>query len=103
MIHEPTVGQYIERCIGRLHLHGAKRVPPVPDHRFKRFMRGRGSPKTLYQWAGRVGVACCAQSKNDLSLLPIRQVERDLDRSAGIQPGTHLARKTRSVQRRRIT
>ena len=102
LIHEPAIGQYVEGHIGRFHLHGSKRVPPVPDHCLERFAGGRRPAETLHQWAGRIGVACCAQSKNDLPLLPIRQVEGHLDRGAGIQPGTQLAGKARPVHGRRI-
>ena len=55
--------------------------------------RSRSSAVAPHQLAGSVGVPPDAEREYDLALLPGGQLERNLDRRAGIQGGSHLAGK----------
>ena len=47
LIHQPAIGQHVERNIGRVDLHGRQRVPPVLDDASKRICGGRGPAEAL--------------------------------------------------------
>ena len=57
--------------------------------------------KRLHQVAGVIGVSPDAEPEDDLTLLPVGQIEGNLDRGAGIQGGPHLAGKPRPGHRGR--
>ena len=101
LVHQPAVGQHVERrhracrsarpsaCVA------SARSPPSSAS-----CGGCGSAEALHQLAGRIGVACRAEPKDDLALLSIREVERDLHRGTGIQRGAGLAGKAHAMHRR---
>jgi len=49
----------------------------------------------MHQVPGVLGVSPCAEPEDDLTLFPIRQLEGNLDRGAGIQGGPYFAGKPR--------
>ena len=93
LVQEPAVGQHVEGLVGRFHLHGAERVLPVLPHRFERAARGSRSSEAMHQVAGVIGVSPDAEPEDDLTLLPVGQLEWNLDRGAGIQSRPPLCRK----------
>ncbi len=101
LVQEPAVGQHVEGRVRCFHLHGAERVIPVLPHRFERLARRGGSPEAMRQVAGVIGVPPDAEREDELTLLPVGQLEGNLDRGAGIQSGPHLAGKPRPSHGRR--
>ena len=90
LVQEPAIGQDIDGLVGCFHLHCAKRVIPVLPHCFERAARGGESPEMTHQFAGVIGIPPCAEPEDDLTLLPVGQLEWDLDSGAGIQSGSYL-------------
>ena len=73
-------------------MYSAERVFPVLPHRFERATRGGRSPKAANQVPGIVGISPDAEPEDDLTLLPVGQLEWNMDCAAGIEPGPHFAR-----------
>ena len=87
LVQKPAIGQDIDGLVGCFHLHCAERVIPVLPHLFERAARDGRSPETTHQFAGVIGISSCAEPEDDLALLPVGQLEGNLDRGAGIQGG----------------
>src|SRR4029077_2377515 len=62
-----------------------------PDH-FERAARRGRSPKAANQVPGIFGISPDAEPEDDLTLLPVDQLEWNVDCAAGIEPGPHFAR-----------
>ncbi|MCJ7481900.1 MAG: hypothetical protein MUO31_02945 [Thermodesulfovibrionales bacterium] len=73
----------------------------MPD-RFERVVRGGSSTEATYQVACVIGIAPYAEPEDDLALLPVGQIEWNLDSGAGIQSGPHLAGEAQPGHRGRI-
>ena len=95
LVQEPAVGQHVEGSVGRFHTDRAESVVPVVPHRFERVTRGSRSAKAMRQVAGVIGVPPYPEREYDLTLLPVGELERNLDCGAGIQGGPHSAGKAR--------
>ena len=102
LVHQPAVGQHIDRRVGCFHLHRAERVIPVMPHCFERTARRQRSAEALHELAGLIGVAPDAEPEDDVAFLTVGQIKTHLDRGAGIQAGTHLAGKARPIHSGRI-
>jgi len=99
LVQEPAIGQDIDGLVGCFHLHCAKRVIPVLPHRFERAARGSRSPEATHQVASVIVISPCAKPEDNLTLLPVGQIEWNLDSSAGIQSGPYLAGEAQPGQR----
>src|SRR3990170_931118 len=99
LVQEPAIGQDINGRVGCFHLHCAKRVIPVLPHLFERAARDGRSPETTHQFAGVIGISSCAEPEDDLALLPVGQIEGNLDSGTGIQSGPHLAGEAQPMHR----
>src|SRR5574341_625466 len=102
LVHKPAVGQHVEGRVRCFHLHGAERVLPVLPHRFERAARRSRSPEATRQVAGVIGVSPYAEPEDELALLPVGELEWNLDCGAGIQSGPHFARKPQPSHSSRI-
>jgi len=81
---------------GGFHMHRAERALPILPHRFERPARRAGPTEALHQVAGLIGVAPDAEPENELTPLPVGELEWHLDGGARIQRGSHLAGKPRA-------
>ena len=84
LVQEPAIGQDIYGLVGCFHLHCAKRVIPVLPHLFERVARRSRTPESPHQFAGVIGIPPCAEPEDDLALLPVGQIEWNLDSGAWI-------------------
>ena len=96
LVQKPAVGQHVERGIRRFHPHGAERPRPVRPHRVQRAVGGLRSAEALHEAAGIGGILADAEPEDDLALLAVVEIERDLDGGARIERRAHLARKALS-------
>ena len=103
MVHQPAVGEHVQRGVGRGNLHGRQRVPPVVAHFLQRRGRRNRTPETLHKRACVLKIAAEAQTEHDLALFAILQLESSLDGGAGIHARTQSAGQARSRHRRRVT
>ena len=101
LVHQPAVGQQVQRNVRCGDLHGAQRMAPVRMDLRERRPRGGAAAIALHQLAGLVGAAAHAEAKDDLARRPRRQLDRHLDRAAGIEPGTGATGQTGPAHRRR--
>ncbi len=101
LVHQPAVGQQVQRRIGRGDLHGAQCMAPVRIDLRERRPRRRAAAVALHQLAGLVGAAAHAKAEDDLPRLARRQLDRHLDRAARVEPGTGATRQARPAHRRR--
>ncbi len=102
MIQQPSVGHHIDRAIGGFHLHSAQGVlPMLPDHS-QCVSGGCGPTEPVYEAARFLLPTANAKGEDDLTLLPGGQIERNLDGSAGVQTGSHLAGELGATHRGRI-
>ena len=88
LVHQPAVGQQVQRRIGRPHLHRAERVAPVRMHRVERRPRGarcRGSAAPARRPRRRCGP--CRGGRRSRATCPARA------RSAPGSPRTGRARR----------
>src|SRR5208282_193345 len=85
LVDEPAVSQDVEGLVGCFHLHRAKRVLPVLPNRFERVMGGSRFAKTTHQVVSVIFAMAYAESEDDLTLLPVCQLERNLYRGTGVQ------------------
>src|SRR5882672_355804 len=85
LIQEPAVGQDVEWLIGCFHLNGAERIFPILPYRIERASRGSRTPEAMHQVPGVIGASTYAEPEDDVTLLPVGQLKRNLDRGAGIQ------------------
>ncbi len=101
LVHQPAVGQHVQRLVGCFYLHGAQRAIPVLVNRIECGARGGRSPEAMHHLAGLIGVppSYQAEPEYDLALLPVGQLEADLDCGAGIERRSHLAGKARTGHR----
>src|SRR5882672_6383924 len=76
-------------------MYGAESVLPVLPYSFERPTGRTGASKALGQIPGVIGVAPRAECEYDFTLLPIRQLKRNLNRPAGIERGANPAREAR--------
>src|SRR5438552_11544347 len=83
-------------------MHGAERVLPVLPYCFERTARGGRSSRAADQVPGILRVPPNPEPEDDLTLLPIRQLEWNVDRPAGIETGPHFARQAHPCHRDRI-
>jgi len=92
LIHEPAVDEHVQGRVRRFHLHCAESVSPVLPYLCERSACSGRSPKALHQSCGVIGAAPSshAQPEDDLALLTIGQLERNLDGGAGVQSRPHL-------------
>ncbi|KFB72658.1 MAG: hypothetical protein AW09_002150 [Candidatus Accumulibacter phosphatis] len=102
LVDQPAIGQHIDRRVGGAHLHGTKRVLPVLPDGCERAVCRQAAAKAPHQLVGFVSVAADTEPKDNLPLLPVGQVETDLDCAAGIQASPHLAGKAPAMQCGRI-
>src|SRR3972149_7532294 len=102
LVQEPAIGQDIYGLVGCFHLHCAKRVIPVLPHLFERVARRSRTPESPHQFAGVIRIPPCAEPEDDLALLPVGQIEWNLDSGAWIQSGSCLAGEPQPMHRRRI-
>src|SRR3990172_5462008 len=84
LVQEPAIGQDIYGLVVCFHLHCAKRVIPVLPHLFECVARRSRTPETTHQFAGVIGIPPCAEPEDDLALLPVGQIEWNLDSGAWI-------------------
>ena len=91
LVQQPAVGQHIEHRVRCLHLHRAQRVVPVLPHPLQRAARDRGPARAAHQSGGVSGVAADAEHEDNFALLARGQLERRLDRRAGVERGAHPA------------
>ena len=102
LVYEPPVGQDIDGRVGCFHIHCAERVIPVLPDRFERVVRSSSSTEATYQVACVNGISPYAEPEDDLALLPVGQIEWNLDSGAGIQSRPHLAGEAQPGHRSRI-
>src|SRR5688572_9271002 len=81
LVEEPAVYYQVEGAVRGLDLYRAQGALPVLLHRAQRLAGLRRC------------AAAHAQRKDDLALLPVREIEGHLQRAAGIEPRAHLVRK----------
>src|SRR3972149_11942252 len=103
LVQEPAIGQEMYGLVGCLHLHCAKRVIPVLPYRFERVTRRSRTPETTHQFAGVIGIPPCSEPEDNLALLPVGQIEWNLDSGAWIQSRSCLAGETQPMHRCRIS
>ena len=101
LVHQPAVGQQVQRRIGCPHLHGAECVTPVRMHRGERRPRGGAAAVALHQLSGLVRAAAHAEAEDDFARLPGRELDHHLDRPAGVERGAGAAREAGAPQRGR--
>ena len=70
-------------------------------HRIEGATRRRPASKALDEVPGVIDVSPGAEGENDLTLLPVGQLERHLKRGTWVQTGPHLSRQPRPGQRGR--
>src|SRR5208282_4967037 len=101
LVDEPAVSQDVEGLVGCFYLHRAQRVLPVLPYRFERVMGGSRFAETTRQVVSVLFATAYAEREDDLALLPVGQLERNLYRGTGVessprspgQPGsTHSSR-----------
>jgi hypothetical protein len=101
LVQEPAVGQDIDGLVGCFHIHCAESMIPILPDLFERATRCSRSPEATHQGACVIGVSPYAEPEDYLTLLPVGQLEWDLDSGAGIQSSSDLAGKPRSGHRSR--
>ena len=75
LVHEPAVGQHVDRRVRRDHLHGTQRPLPLRQHRVQRRVRGRHPAIARDEAAGVGGIAPDAEPEDDLAFLSIGEFE----------------------------
>lgn len=78
LVQEPPVRQDVEGWVGRFNMYCAKSVLPVLPHRFERVTGGGRSPEAMHQVDGFIAVSPYAEREDDLTLLPVGQLEWNL-------------------------
>ena len=90
LIQQPTVGQHVERRIGRLYLHRAECPLPVLLHLIQGVPSCHRTPKALHQLPCIVPTSPNAKAKNDLGGLAGYQLERNPNRATRIERRSDL-------------
>ena len=92
LVHQPAIGDHVQRRIGRFDAHGAQRALPVRAHRVERHAGRVLARMALHHGTG-VGIAAPAhaEEEDDFALLPRLQFKRHLDRCARVQARARLA------------
>ncbi len=101
LVDKPAVGQRVDGLVGRFHLHSAEGVVPILPDLFKRPAAGNGTPEAAHQVACVIGVSSYAEPEDDLPLLPVSEIEGNLDSGAGVKAGPDPAGKPGTGHRSR--
>ncbi len=98
LVHQPAVGDDVQRRFRRFDVHRTERLFPVGVHGRQRLVRCLGAAVFLHHAAG-VGVAAAGDTEHehDFAFLARQQVERRLDGGAGVEPRPHLAGQARAA------
>ena len=100
LVQQPAVGERVQRLVRRLDLERAEQAPPLLPHRTERRVRRAGLAERAHERAGFVRVGRGAEAEDDLPRLPVLELERDLDRGAGIHQRAHATRQMHALERR---
>src|SRR5512141_2201309 len=82
-------------------MHGAERVFPILPHCFERTARSSRASKAMDQVSRVINASSDAESEDDFTLLPVGQLEWNVNRAAGIETGPHFSRQPQPGHRSR--
>ena len=85
LVQQPAIGQHVDTRLRGFHLDGAKRMQPVHAHRVERIVGGIDAARALGQRNRLAPAFSEAQAEHGFATLQRFQIERYLDRGAGIQ------------------
>src|SRR5207247_1916566 len=98
---KPSVRESVESRIGRSHSNHAEKVLPVLLGGFESVARGSCVGKGACQLLRLAAIRSVPEDEYDFRALLRRQLDHDLERGAGIEPGARATRQGHAPERGR--